>query len=196
MQRGRHGLSHVDVARYHRSIDRRANHRVIEIRLRHRQRRFLLGDLRVRLRHVCLCPAHSGIRGIVIRLCQIQLLLTRDSAFCQLHSTLVVRFGLHERGFRFLKIRLRGNQVSFRVFHVRARLLHRSLEQRGIDQRDEVPLVHPGIKVHKKFRDGSGDLRAHLHGDDRVDGSGGFHDVVDIAPIHFGGEVLRLRRVV
>src|SRR5207248_11281648 len=68
--------------------------------------------------------------------------------------------------------------------------------QRGINQSDDIALVDAGVKIDIQLRDGARDLRSNLHGDHRVDCSRGFHDIVDIAPLNLGGEVLWLSAVV
>src|SRR5882762_412236 len=53
LQRSGHRLSHVHIARHHGAIDRRSNHRIVEIRLGHCQSRGFLADLRLGLRDIC-----------------------------------------------------------------------------------------------------------------------------------------------
>ena len=196
MQRRRNGLAHVHVACHYRAVNRRANHRVVEIGLRHLERRFLLADLRFRLRHVGLRAPHCCIRGIVVGFRHVQLLLAHDSGFGKSGRAVVIALRLNQRCSGFFQICARGNEIGSGVFQVCRCLLHGPLKQRGIDQRNKIPFVHAGIKIDKKLRDRSRYLGAHLHGDDRVDRAGGLDDVVDVAALDFCGEILDRRRAV
>ena len=60
-------LSDIHIARYHRAIDRRPNHRVVEVGLGHRQSRGLLADLGLGLGNIRVRSAHRDVRGIISR---------------------------------------------------------------------------------------------------------------------------------
>src|SRR5207302_11506986 len=62
---------------HYRPVDRRANHRVVEIRLRHRYRGLFLTDLGLGLRHICRSSPHRRTRRIIVRFGEVQLLLTQ-----------------------------------------------------------------------------------------------------------------------
>ena len=97
LQRCRHGLADIHVARDHRPINRRTNHRVIQIRLSDRQCGFFLADLSLRLRHVRLRAPDGGIRGIVVGLRHVQLLLAHNTVFGESDGAIIVGLRLHQR---------------------------------------------------------------------------------------------------
>ena len=68
----------------------------------------------------------------------------------------------------------------------------RALKQGRIDKRDDVALVHTRVEIHIKFRNCSRYLRTHLHGNDRINRSGGLNDVVYFTLLDFRREVLHL----
>ena len=107
-------------------------------------------------------------------------------------GAIVVGLGLDHAGFGFFEVGVGGHQVGFGVFQVGGGLQQRALEQGRIDERDDVAFVDAGVEVGVELGDRAGDLRADLDGDDRVDGAGGFDDIVDVATFDFGGEVLGL----
>ncbi len=53
--------------------------------------------------------------------------------------------------------------------------------------------MHAGVEIDEELGDDTGNLRADLNSDYGVDGAGGLHDVMNIAALDFGGEVLVLR---
>src|ERR1700730_15315605 len=52
--------------------------------------------------------------------------------------------------------------------------------------------MYAGVEIGIKFCDGPGHLRSHLDRDHRIDGSSGFHNIMDVASLDLRGEVLRL----
>ena len=65
------------------------------------------------------------------------------------------------------------------------------MEQSGIDKRYDIAFVNSRVEIDVELRDRSRYLRANLHRNDRINCSGSLHDIVDLAPFHFGGKVLR-----
>ena len=53
-----------------------------------------------------------------------------------------------------------------------------------IDERDDVTFVNARIKIGIQLGDGSRNLRAYLDGDHRVDGAGGFDDIINLAVLY------------
>ena len=54
------------------------------------------------------------------------------------------------------------------------------------------PLCTRELKSALSFAMVPGHLRSHLNRDHRVDGSSGFHNIMDVTSFHLRGEVLRL----
>ena len=151
MQGRRYRLPHVHVARHHRSVNRRANHRVVQIGLGHCHSSLFLADLRL-----CLCDirgrrGHRCIRRIIIGLCHVHLLLAVNAAFGETHGAVVVGFGLHQRRLGLFQVRPCSSKIGLGVFQVRSGLQQRSLEQGRIDQRDDVALMHARVEIHIKL---------------------------------------------
>jgi len=57
-------------------------------------------------------------------------------------------------------------------------------------QRDDVAFVNLRVEIDVEFRDRSGNLRANLHGDHRIDRASRLHHVVDLALLDLDGKML------
>ena len=74
-------------------------------------------------------------------------------ALVKLDAAVVVGLGLHRAGPRLVEVGSGRDDVRLRVFQVGGRLQQGALEQRGIDQGDDVALVHPRVEVDIELRD-------------------------------------------
>ena len=128
LQRRGYRLSHIDIARYHRAIDRRSNHRVVKVGLGHRQSRGLLADLCLGLGNVRVRSAHRSVRGIIVSFGEVQLLLTHDSIFREHGGAVVVGFSLLRSGLSLFQIGSCRHKISFGIVQVGGGLEQRSLE--------------------------------------------------------------------
>src|SRR5207302_1979291 len=72
------------------------------------------------------------------------------------------------------------------------RLQQSPFKQCRINKGNNVSLVDARIKINIKFCDGPRHLRSYLDRDYGVDGSSGFHYVMDVTSFHFRCEVLRV----
>ena len=104
-------------------------------------------------------------------------------------DTIVLRFRLHESGVGALRIGLRRSDTGLRALQVGRGLLQRSLEQGGVDQRDDIALTHPGIEVRVELGNPAGHLRPDLDGGDRIDGPRRIDRIPDFTALHGSGEV-------
>ena len=132
-QRGRRharrdGLSHVDVARNHKTVDRRGDDRVLEIHL-------ILLERGLGLRHGRLLRFQLRVRGLHRHLRRLEIDLRHKLLVVQLLRALQLRLRVVQRHAQAIEIGLRAKQV-------RARLFDLCLEQRGIQPGNDLPFVH------------------------------------------------------
>jgi hypothetical protein len=78
-----------------------------------------------------------------------------------------------EIGSRLFDHRLLVEDHGFRPVELGLGLVHLRLEKIGVDAGNDLPLAHRGVEVDEHLLDLTRDLRAHLHGDDGVEGAGG-----------------------
>jgi len=91
---------------------------------------------------------------------------------------------LHSGGhFRLKLLRPRGRQV-------RARLRDGHLRIRGVDDGDEIALLHRIPEVDRQIHNPSRDVGLHIHHLPRLDGAGRRDGGPDVAPLH-GPEFIR-----
>ncbi len=189
LQRRRDRLSHVHIACHDNPINRRPDNGMVQIDAGDRQGSGSLAHLSPRL-----CDAGGGgvQRGVcpgVVRLRKILFLLGHGAGGSKARDAVVVSFRLHECGVRPLRVRLRHRDARLRALEVCRRLLQRPLEQRRIDERDDVASMHTGIEVRVELGNSPGYLRSDLHRRDRVDGPSGVDGVPDVPALHRGSQV-------
>ena len=190
LQRCRHRLSDIDIARHHDAVDGRTDRRVIQIALGDRDRGVLLADLRLglddageRLRNRARCDQ-------IIRHGQIVILLRLRLLFDEHARAFEIGFGLRPGGTRLCEAGSARCEIGLRIFQIRFCFPERALEKRGIDEGNHLAAVDARIEIRKELRDRAGHLRADLHRGDGVDGARGFHHVVNVAARHPGGQIL------
>ena len=76
----------------------------------------------------------------------------------------------------------------------RVRLAEPRLEQGRIEPGQDLPAFDGRVEVGVEALHGPRDLRAHLHGGDRLQGARGAHGFDHVAPFDLGGGVFRDRR--
>jgi len=71
----------------------------------------------------------------------------------ELRGPVVIGFGLLRCGRGLVLIGFCRHQVGFGIVQIGGSLQQRPLEERRIDQRDDVAFVYAGIEIHIQFRD-------------------------------------------
>jgi len=117
LQRSGNGLAHVDVARHHCAINGSVDGGVVQIRLRHLDRRLFLVDLGACLLFLGQRSRNLSCRAIGVRLCYIERLLADYSLPGESQIALVVGFRLHLAGLG--SVRYRNRQICLGVLQVR-----------------------------------------------------------------------------
>ena len=119
-------------------VDGRADGGVFEIRACDRDSGLLLLHLRLRLLDGGSRGGHRGFRDLVIGLRDFDRLLGLGAGFQQRCLAFVIGLGLRERRPGFGEVGFHRRHIGFCVFQIGRRLLKRALEQRRIDQSDDV----------------------------------------------------------
>ena len=101
----------IDVARHNRTVDRRTNHGVVQIRLRHRHGGVLLTHLCFRLRHIGGGRVHPGVRRVIVGLGQVQLLFAQNAALEQADRAVIVGLRLDQSSLGFFEVGLGVFQI-------------------------------------------------------------------------------------
>ena len=153
LQRRRDRLANVYAARNDRAIDRRANDGVVQVGLGHGDGRRLLLYLRGRLRHLRLGGADRSVIGLPGSLGRVELLGWNHACLSQRGGAIVINFGLCRGRLGLREVGFGRNEVRLPVGQIGLRLEQRALEQRGVDLRHHLVLLHMRVKIGKQRLD-------------------------------------------
>ncbi len=179
-QRRGHRLPDVHAPGDDRAVDGREDLGVGEVHLALGQLRAGLGQLSARRDHRGLGRLQRGLRGVEIG-------LGDEVAGAEGLVALVGPARSEDVGLGLLQLAIGGEHVGLRLGEV-------GLEERGIDLRDELALLHRRVVVGVELGDAPADLTADLDGDHRRDDPGGGHPRDHRALRHRRGLVLQRRR--
>ena len=152
-------------------------------------------NLSFRLRDVGDSGIDRSVGRIVVGFGDIQLLLAEDATLVEAHGAVVVGFGLNESGVELFQIGASRDEIGLRVGEVGFGFKQSTFKEGGIDDGDDVALVYARVEVSAEFGDGSGNLRAHEHSDNRIDGSGRLNHIIDGTAFDLSGEILDLSAI-
>ncbi len=140
-----------------------------------------------------------GLRGVAARL---QLDLASQDSFGVGRERLgagdlgdgvgLGRLGAQDLGAGALDLRLGHQLLRANLLQIGARGVELGADLIGIEPGDELVGLHFGIEVGENLDHLAGELRAHDHGGDRIDGAGGIDGGDDRAAVDLGEPVRRL----
>src|SRR6185369_17133710 len=184
-------LADVNAAGDDGAVDGRTDNAVVHVRLSNGYSGSLLLLLRLALNECGLRGVHQRDVGVVGGLGGIQLLLRHNTSLREADGAVIILLGLDRGGLRLGNVCPCGSYVGNGVRQVGLGLKQLSLENRGIDAGDDLPLLYLRVEVGIDLGNGAGGLRTDLNGGDGIDGAGRLNFIPQVALSDFGGGVLR-----